>query len=247
LVGLSDPIEVTTIGDVPGGTGMGSSSTLTVGLLNAFYAYQGRLASPTRLGEEACRIEIDALGKPIGRQDQYAAAFGGLNYIRFRPDDTVDVQPVPCHADMIEALERHALLLYTNQQRDANAILGKQSAGTRDKAAVLREMRDQAAQLRDTIAGGGGVEAFARILHRGWELKRSLGFGISDSSIDGWYEAARRAGAFGGKLLGAGGGGFMLLLAPPERHNGIREALGRPQELPFEVDRAGSRIIFITE
>jgi D-glycero-alpha-D-manno-heptose-7-phosphate kinase len=247
IVGVDEPVEITTIGDVPAGTGMGSSSTLTVGLLTALHAYTGRLAPPAKLGEQACRIEIDVLGKPIGRQDQYAAAFGGLNYIRFNPDDTVDVQPVPCSADMLTTLERHALLLYTNQQRDANVILGKQSAGTRDRLGVLREMRDLAGELRGSLAGGAGIEEFARILHRGWELKRSLGFGISDAWIDGWYDAARNAGAMGGKLLGAGGGGFMFLLVPPDRRDRVRDALGRPQELPFSIDRAGSRVIFINE
>lgn len=245
LAELDEPLEITTIGDVPAGTGMGSSSTLTVGLLNAFHGYRGKVATPEMLGEMACRIEIDILGKPIGRQDQYAAAYGGLNYIKFNCDDTVDVHPVPSRAETIQELEDWAMLMYTAQQRDANQILGKQSAGTRDKISVLREMRDLADELRTTI--GSGVESFAKVLHRGWELKRSLGFGISDAWIDDWYAAGRKAGAVGGKLLGAGGGGFMLLLAPPEKHDAVRQALGRPQELPFQVDRSGSRIIFINE
>ena len=247
ITGISESIEITTIGDVPAGTGMGSSSTLTVGLLNAFYAYTGRLASAEQLGREACDIEIDALRKPIGRQDQYAAAYGGLNYIRFRADDTVQVDPVPCRPEILAELERRALVLYTGQTRSADTILRKQSEGANDRRAILRAMRDLASEMRNVLTNAGDIESFADLLHEGWELKRSLGFGISGGGIDDWYAAARKAGAQGGKLLGAGGGGFLFLIAPPERHEAVREALGRPREVPFQLDRRGSRIIFISE
>ena len=247
LTGLGRHLEITTIGDVPAGTGLGSSSTLTVGLLNALYAYQGRVTSREKLAEESCDIEIDILEKPIGRQDQYAAAYGGLNYIRFLPDHTVELEPVPCRHETILELERRALMLYTATQRDADSILEKQSAGTADRLDVLREMRDMAAEMKGVLSGSGDVDEFARLLHRGWELKRSLGFGISSAFVDDWYRKAREAGAEGGKLLGAGGGGFLFLLAPPERHEAIREALGRPREVEFSLDRRGSRIIFISE
>jgi D-glycero-alpha-D-manno-heptose-7-phosphate kinase len=244
VVGIEEPLEITTIGDVPAGTGMGSSSTLTAGLLTALYAYRGRIIDRDRLAEEACRIEIDVLKKPIGRQDQYAAAFGGLNYIRFHPDDTVDVEPVPCSAETLAEFERHVLLVYTNQTRSADEILQRQSDGTADRMDVLRAMRDLADRMREALAGLGNLSQFARLLHEGWELKRSLGCGISSSQVDRLYEKARKAGAEGGKLLGAGGGGFLLLMAPPDRHRAIREALGRPQELPFRFARHGSRVIF---
>ena len=244
LAEIDEPLEITTIGDVPAGTGMGSSSSLTVGLLAALYGYRHRVVSPRVLAEQACRIEIDVLNKPIGRQDQYAAAFGGLNYIRFNPDDTVDVQPVPCRAETLAELERRALLVYTGETRDANVILERQSGATADRMDVLRSMRDLADEMRHTLAEGD-LDQFAALLHTGWELKRSLGCGISNGQIDQWYEAARRSGATGGKLLGAGGGGFLLLLAPPWRHRAIREALGRPRELPFAIARHGSRNIFI--
>lgn len=247
MTGLGEYIEITTIGDLPAGTGMGSSSSLTCGLLKALYAFKGQIVSPARVAEEACRIEIDLLGKPIGRQDQYAAAYGGLNYIRFHPDHTVDVEPVPCHAEVVDELQRRAMLLYTGQTRSADGILKEQSKGTIDKMPVLRRMRDLADQMRQVIAGSGNLDEFARLLHEGWELKRSLGFGISQQQIDDWYSAARKAGAQGGKLLGAGGGGFLFLLAPPERHQAIREALGRPREITFDVDRFGSRLIFISD
>jgi D-glycero-alpha-D-manno-heptose-7-phosphate kinase len=241
MVDLGPHMEIVTIGDVPAGTGMGSSSTLTVGLLNALYAMKGHVTSPKKLAEEASRIEIDILGSPIGKQDQYAAAFGGLNYIRFNSDDSVDVQPVPTAAETLKELEKRALILYTEKKRDANDILKKQSEGTGEKMRLLREMRDLASEMRGVISGRGNLDEFSRLLHVGWELKR-----ISDPVIDEMYAAARKAGAQGGKLLGAGGGGFVFLLAPPEKHDAIREAVGKPRELKFEVDRLGSRIIFIS-
>lgn len=247
MTGLGEHLEITTVGDVPAGTGMGSSSSLAVGLLNALYAYKGMVTSPGSLAEKACEIEIDILKKPIGRQDQYAAAYGGVNYIRFNPDHSVDVEPVPCQPGFLDALEKHIILLYTDQQRDADIILKKQSEGSVDKMSVLRQMRDLAGELRTTMGGQGNLEDFGRILHEGWELKRSLGFGISNPGVDEWYAAARKAGAMGGKLLGAGGGGFLLVMAPPERHEAIREAVGRPREIPFRIDRRGSRVIFISD
>jgi D-glycero-alpha-D-manno-heptose-7-phosphate kinase len=246
LTGLGPHMEITTIGDVPAGTGMGSSSALTVGLLNALYAYKGQIVNRHRLAEEACRIEIDILGKPIGRQDQYAAAFGGLNYIRFNPGHTVDVEPVPCRPEILTELERWTLLFYTEQKRSADDILVRQSQATADRMATLRAMRDLAQAMRHCLSDRGDVAEFARLLHQGWELKRSLGCGISDGKIDGWYEAGRRAGALGGKLLGAGGGGFLLLMAPPDCHGRLRQALGHPRELEFRIDRLGSRIVFVS-
>ena len=245
LIEIDEPLEITTIGDVPAGTGMGSSSSLAVGLLNALFAYKGQVVSHQRLTELSCRIEIDLLKKTIGRQDQYAAAFGGLNYLRFNPDDTVDVEPVPCRPETLDELECRSLLLYTGQTRSADGILEQQSNETASRRGVLLRMRDLADEMRKALVGAGDLDQFAALLHTGWELKRSLGFGISFARVDEWYEAARRNGATGGKLLGAGGGGFLLLMAPPWRHRAIREALGRPRELPFRLARHGSRNIFI--
>jgi D-glycero-alpha-D-manno-heptose-7-phosphate kinase len=247
MTGLGPHTEITTVGDVPAGTGMGSSSSLTVGLLNALYAFKGQVTSSRKLAEESCRIEIDILGKPIGRQDQYAAAFGGVNYMRFNPNHSVDVEPVPCRPLNLNALEERILLLYTGKRRDADTILKAQSEGTSKVFDTLCHMRDLAAAMRDSLTGAGDMDEFARLLHEGWELKRSLGFGISMNQVDEWYQAARKAGAQGGKLLGAGGGGFLLVMAPPDRHEAIREALGRPRELKFEIDKRGSRVIFISD
>lgn len=247
LTGLGRHLEITTVGDVPAGTGMGSSSSLTVGLLQALYAYKGQIISAKNVAEQACRIEIDILGKPIGKQDQYAAAFGGLNYIRFNPDESVDVEPVPAPAETMKELSSRMMLLYTEQQRDADGILKRQSEGTKDRMSVLRAMRDLAQEMRVAITGTGGLDEFARLLHEGWELKRSLGFGISMERVDAWYDQARKLGAQGGKLLGAGGGGFLLLIAPKERQQLIRDALGNPRELTLDIDRRGGRVIFISD
>lgn len=243
---LGTHIEITTIGDVPAGTGMGSSSSLAVGVMNALYALKGQIASPKLLAEKACEIELDILRKPIGRQDQYAAAHGGLNYIRFNSDHSVHVEPVPHDPQFLYELQQRALLIFTQSSRRADDILRKQTRGTMDRFAFLRDMRDLADEMRQCVSKGD-LNEFEKLLHRGWELKRSLGFGITTTKVDGWYEVARKAGATGGKLLGAGGGGFLLLLAPPKRHNAIREALGHPRELPFIVDPRGSRIIFISD
>lgn len=241
------PLEITTIADVPAGTGLGSSSTLTVGLLNALYAYKGLVSSRSKLAEQSSEIEIDRLGHPIGKQDQYAAAYGGMNYIRFNPNHTVEVQPVPCGIDILQKIEHYSLMVYTGQQRSADEILAKQKKGTNDKIAILRSMRDMADELRNIIVDGADLNEFGNLLHEGWLLKRSLGFGITNPFINEWYDAARKAGAIGGKLLGAGGGGFLYLIAPPERHMAILETLGNPQTLPVEFDSLGSRIVFVRD
>ncbi len=243
--GTDKPLEVTTVADVPAGTGLGSSSSLTVGLLNAMNAYKGKICSPGYLAQTACDIEIKDLGHPIGKQDQYAAAYGGMNYIRFNSDQTVEVEPVPILPETRATLESHFLMLYTAKQRSANDILEKQTKGTADKRSVLRTMRDLAGEMKNVLTGDVNYEEFGRLLHEGWTLKRSLGFGITNQHVDDWYEAARAKGAWGGKLAGAGGGGFLLIFAPPETHAGIVEALGHPKQMGFKTDPQGSRIVFI--
>lgn len=244
---IQTPLEITTIADVPAGTGLGSSSTLTVGLLNALYAYAGKITSPEKLAREACDIEINQLKNPIGKQDQYAAAYGGLNYIKFHPDGSVLVEPVPCGNECLRKIQSHSLMVYTENSRDANQILSKQTKGTRSKMDVLTRMRDLAGDIREVVMDGCDVKSFGALLHQGWELKRSLGFGITNQQIDRWYEIARDAGAYGGKLLGAGGGGFIFFVAPPGKHAAILEALGNPKTLPVVFDTTGSRIVFISD
>jgi D-glycero-alpha-D-manno-heptose-7-phosphate kinase len=244
---LDRALEITTIGDVPAGTGMGSSSSLAVGLLTALYAYQGRTQSAEILASQACEIEIERLGNPIGKQDQYAAAYGGLQYIRFNPDGSVHVEPVPGDASMLNALADHMLLFYTGGTRSASALLEEQARETPKKIDSLRRMRDIAGELRETLTTGAAprFDVFGDKMHEAWELKRSVTDSISNPMIDDWYARGRAAGAYGGKLLGAGGGGFLLLFAPPDRHGAIREALGQPKEMAARLDPRGSRIIFI--
>jgi D-glycero-alpha-D-manno-heptose-7-phosphate kinase len=246
MVGLDEPLEITTIGDAPAGTGLGSSSSLTVGLLAAFYAKRGMVVSPERLASEACKIELEILGKPIGKQDQYAAAFGGLNLISFFSNGSVNIEPVPCSEDTWHALQSHMLLVYTNVTRAADEILERQSTATSQHLGTLKQMSGLAEEMRIVLANGD-LQEFGRALHTGWELKRSLGCGISNTGVDRWYELAREHGVWGGKLLGAGGGGFLLLLAAPGDHPRILRALGHPKCLPCKLIRHGSRLVFINE
>lgn len=249
-VGLSGGIEITSISDIPSsGTGLGSSSTYTVGLLNALYAFTGRHAGAERLAREACEIEIDQLKKPIGKQDQYAAAYGGLEYIQFNPDGTVCVDPILCEPKTKHRLQERLIMLYTGLTRSADNILETQSKNTRsdeDRRNVLRKMKQQAGELRRALEENN-IDAFGELLHEGWLLKKTLADGISNPKIDEWYNTARAHGAIGGKLLGAGGGGFLLLYAYPEHHAALVSALGDMSNTPFNFEPQGSKIIFVEE
>ena len=248
LVGIEGGVEITSISDVPSqGTGLGSSSSYTVGLLNALYAFTGRLMSAERLAAEACHIEIEICGKPIGKQDQYIAAHGGLQFIEFSSDESVCTQPIPCPGTVRRELASRLLMLYTGVTRAAEDVLGAQRANTEqggETMAVLRRMRAYADALRERLCAGH-LDGFGELLHEGWMLKRTLAEGITSAAIDAWYDRARRHGAIGGKLLGAGGGGFLLLYAPPERHAEICAALPELRPLPVSIEPQGSRIIFI--
>lgn len=249
LTGVVKGVEVTTIADVPGrGTGLGSSSSLTVGLLHALYAYRHRHVGAARLAEEACRIEIETLGAPIGKQDQYAAAYGGLNYVRFNADGSVFVDPILFNPATKRELESSLLMFFTGQTRSANSILSEQKAATSkgDKTRFLDQMRDQAEELRGALRNND-LAAFGQMLHKGWEMKRQLAGGISNPQIDAWYEGAQKAGAVGGKLLGAGGGGFLLFYAPHERAAKVRAALADLKEMPFRFELQGSKVVYVDE
>jgi D-glycero-alpha-D-manno-heptose-7-phosphate kinase len=244
--GVPRGVDIVTLADVPShGTGLGSSSSVTVGVLNALYAFQGVYRSPLRLAEEAGEIEIGVLGKPIGLQDQYAAAVGGFNFIEFLPGGGgVRVEPIVCPPDTFRRVQRSLLLFYTGRERSASGVLDAQRTATRDGRATdaLKRMRDLAFELRERL-GAGEVDALGRLLAENWELKRELADGISDETVDGWYERALQAGADAGKLLGAGAGGFLLLLAPPERHDAVRAALlPELREVPVRFAARGTHI-----
>ncbi len=240
-------VEITTIADIPSsGTGLGSSSTFTVGLLHALNEYRGQEMDASALAQGACHIEIDLCAEPIGKQDQYAAAFGGMNFIEFGTDESVIVTPISASAKTIQDLQAHLLLLYTGKTRSASALLQEQSIELgRDlhKQQSMHRMVQLARDLKDELCANR-MDAVGEILHEGWILKKSLVQGISAHEIDLWYDAARSAGALGGKILGAGAGGFLLLYAPPERHPAILQALPQLQPISVGFDVLGSQIIF---
>jgi D-glycero-alpha-D-manno-heptose-7-phosphate kinase len=246
MLDIRSGIEIVSIADVPSsGTGLGSSSSFTVGLLNALYAFKSQRATKQQLGEHSSTIEIDILGEPIGKQDQYAAAFGGLNFIRFNEDDTVTVEALNCIYQVESQIESHTLTFYTGIGRRASDILKAQNQVIAEgsRTAVLKRMAAQAEELRDELRRGN-VDALGEALHEGWRLKQSLTPEISNSQIGDWYDRARKAGAAGGKLLGAGAGGFMVFYAHPERHEAIRRELAELRPVKLRLDRDGSQVIF---
>jgi len=246
-LGIDGGLEIATIADIPSrGTGLGSSSSLTVGLLNALNAYLGRHVSSEQLGRESCHIEIDVCGEPIGKQDQYAAAFGGFNLIEFKPDDSVVISPVICQPETLEELQNNILVMYTGITRDASPLLKQQStemvSDARKRDAMLR-MVQLAYTLREELQNNN-ISAVGEILHENWVLKKEMAAGISNETIDAWYQAARSSGAIGGKILGAGAGGFLMLYAPQENHEAIKAALPDLRHVPIGFEPLGSSIIF---
>ncbi len=249
LAGISGGVEITTIADIPAsGTGLGSSSSFTVGLLHALYAYKGQYVGAEQLADESCKIEIDICGAPIGKQDQYAAAYGGFNLIKFHPDGTVEVKPLICSAKTTKRLEENILMLYTGRTRSANHILAEQSAlcaSSTKTQEVMHKMVAQTTHFTQALQRGE-CDTVGEILHEAWLLKRSLTSGISDSSIDDWYAQGRKAGAVGGKILGAGAGGFLMFYAPKERHPAIIQALPKLRAVPVKFEYSGSNVVFYT-
>ena len=242
---IEPPIYVSTVGDLPASTGLGSSSAFAVGLLHALHAFRGERVSAGQLAEEASHIEIDVLKQPIGKQDQYAAAFGGLNMFRFMPGGSVTVEPQRVVNGHLHDLFASMLLFWTGHQRDAGHVLAEQKARTDEKLDELLRIRSHAYRLRQLIADGHLEPAtFAAVLDETWQVKRGLTSSISTRQIDDWYERAMRAGALGGKLCGAGGGGFLLIMAAPERHADVCAALGDLQVVPVNCAVHGSRVLF---
>ncbi|HTZ61729.1 MAG TPA: GHMP kinase [Thermoplasmata archaeon] len=243
--GVHAALEIHTIADIPSeGTGLGSSSTLTVGLLNALYAFRGQLKDPAELAREACQIEIETLGGILGKQDQYIAAFGGVQHFEFRADDSVRSTPLPLSPAERDVLSDHLSLFYTGITRKASGILKGQDARTTENKEALLRMRAQAGEARAAILGRNW-ERLGRILDEGWQLKRGLTEGISNETIDQKFADAKAAGAYGGKVTGAGGGGFLLLVHPPERSRQIAAALSPMTRLPVRITSEGSRILGI--
>ena len=241
---ITHGVEISTMADIPSeGSGLGSSSSVTVGLLNAMYAYKGIIMPAQVLAKEACDIEISILEKPIGKQDQYIAAFGGLQFIEFRPSGHVKVIPVAIHPDKKRRLGESLMLFYTGVTRSSSDILTEQKSNISSRIPVLQDMKAQAEELYQSLLNGS-TDKVGKIMHHGWLHKKKLAGRISSGDIDRMYEAAIKAGAIGGKIAGAGGGGFMLLYCPPERQPAVREALDGLKELPFSLERDGTKVIF---
>ncbi|MBI5558944.1 MAG: GHMP kinase [Deltaproteobacteria bacterium] len=242
-VGVETGVEIASFADVSAGTGLGSSSSFTVGLLHALYAYKGKMVSRDRLAGEACEIEIDRLQEPIGKQDQYAAAFGGLNHIRFNRDETVEVTPVLLGTGMKKELESRFRLYYVGGSHNARDILQEQQENIRNRTttnACLENMLRQVQDLTEVLAKGE-IAAIGSILHDGWLQKKKLSTAISNAAIDILYDQARMCGSSGGKLLGAGGAGFLLL--DHANHDDLAGQMGC-KSIPLELDSQGSKVIF---
>ncbi|MDD5657127.1 MAG: GHMP kinase [Elusimicrobia bacterium] len=243
MAGLKRGFEVTTLADIPSeGSGLGSSSALTVGLLNAFHAYRGRQADAETLARQACAIEIDICKKPIGRQDQYIAAYGGARFFTFHKDGRVGVEAVEPPDQVLRRLESGLLLYFTNKTRSADKLLAEQGRRAGGNRAAWDRIRELAEDSRAALLSGD-VDLVGRNLDRGWRLKRDLAPGVSTPEIDAFYAKARRAGAIGGRITGAGGGGFFLLYAPELRRPRLRKALAGYRELPIQLEPDGSKIV----
>jgi D-glycero-alpha-D-manno-heptose-7-phosphate kinase len=245
--GINGGLEITTVADIPSkGTGLGSSSSFTVSFLHCLHAYLGRYVSNEMLAVEASDIEINVCGEPIGKQDQYAAAFGGFNFYEFNSDDSVKVSPLISSAQTFSTLKDNLIMFYTGITRSASNILQKQKdqiASSRTKQQTLKTMTSLAYDLRDELQKNN-TDAFGEILHENWLLKKSLVSEVSNRNIDDWYKKARDAGAGGGKILGAGAGGFLLFYAPKERHSSIICQLNDLNRVDFNFEKNGSQIIF---
>ncbi len=239
-------LEISSNADVPAGTGLSSSSSFTVGLLHNLYTVFGRFVTKERLAADACNIEIEKLKEPIGKQDQFAAAFGGLNVIKFNSSETVSVEPVHLKKDIYEALQDNLLLFYTGKPRKASDILSEQKDNMQSakKVDVLKKMVELVWHLRDCLYDAR-LDMFGKILHANWLLKKQLASKISNSHIDGIYKTAIGNGASGGKLLGAGSGGFLLFYCDKSKQSALRQALSGLKELDFKFENEGSKVIYI--
>ena len=242
MTGITSGVEITTIADIPSrGTGLGSSSAVTVGLLNALHRFAGHVASPEQLADEACRIEIDVLGQPIGRQDQYAAAYGGVNSITFGPDG-VGVNPLQISPYVINRLSEEFTLVFTGTSRSASEVLSEAPEDPADKLARLRAIREQADEARGMLESGD-LGALGALIGDAWDSKRGISHGVSSDEIDTLHDRIMTMGATGAKLLGAGGGGFFLVHGKGGLRDSLAELGLENRMIPLDVDGEGSVII----
>lgn len=244
LARIDRGVEITTMGDIPSeGSGLGSSSTVTVGALHAMYAYLGEIVPAERLAREACEVEIEILKRPIGIQDQYIAAYGGLRFFEFLPNGQVTAEKIQLSLEAQRSLNNNFMLFFTGMSRNSSTILKEQVGNLKDRLNELRELKYMAHEARCAIETGD-FDELGVLLHQSWELKKRLAGTISNGQINEMYESARGAGAIGGKIAGAGGGGFLLLYVPIEHQNKVRTKLNGLQELPFRLEADGTKVIF---
>jgi len=243
LLNVERGVEVHHDGDLPARSGMGSSSSFTVGLLHALHALYGRMVSKHQLAMEGIQIEQEILKENVGSQDQVMAAYGGLNHVRFLPSGDITVRPVTISGSRMAELESHLMLFYTGIKRTASDVAATFISGMDERRRQLRIMSDLVEEGISLLSSAGDIGQFGQLLHEGWQAKRGLSNMVSNGDVDQMYEVARQAGATGGKLLGAGGGGFLLLFAAPDLHDEIRQKLSRLIHVPFKFEHAGSQII----
>ncbi len=242
-IGVTKAVEISFLSDIPAeGSGLGSSSSVTVGVLNALHHFAGETPTSEQLAREACEIEINILGKPIGVQDQYIAAYGGLRCFQFGPGPGIQVSSLKVSRTVLADMDNMLMMFFTGKTRQAASILSEQKSNIAQKTDVLQEMTRQAHEVRRMLETGD-VAGLGQLLHRGWEAKRKLAKGVSNNEMDEVYERAVKAGALGGKISGAGGGGFFLLCVPSDKRQAVRHALDNLQEMPFRLERGGSRIV----
>lgn len=242
--GITQGVEITTMGDIPSeGSGLGSSSTVTVGALHAMYTYLGEIVSAEQLAQEACELEITTLGKPIGKQDQYIAAYGGLRFIEFQKDGKIQSKKINLDEKCRRLLNLNFLLFYTGISRQSDTILEQQQNNIAARLETLREIKQMAYTARSELEAGN-IDILGELLHKSWLLKKQLAVPISNGIINKIYDTARQAGAIGGKITGAGGGGFLLLYCPHQKQESVRIALSSLHELPFQLERDGTKVIF---
>jgi D-glycero-alpha-D-manno-heptose-7-phosphate kinase len=240
-------LEVVSMSDIPAGTGLGSSSSFAVSMIHALRAHLGEFHAPDYLAHQATITELEDLKQPIGKQDQYAAAFGGLRTIHFFPDGTVKVNPLDCSPEKVRELESHIMMFYTGIQRSASHIFEEQQRNTPAKLKDLREARDLALQLKVILEKDRPMKEFGKVLNQGWQIKRTMASGVTTADIDAWYAAGIKAGAYGGKILGAGGGGFLMFICPPEKQPTLKQVLSGLRHVPMKFETWGSKIIFVGE
>ena len=239
-------VEISSMADIPSGTGLGSSSSFTVALLHLLHTYKGEYVSKYKLAKDACDLEINKLGEPIGKQDQFAAAFGGLKFYEFMPNGFVNIEPIVMNPQSYRILEDNILMFYLGGVHSASDILQEQNQNikTKDKAQTQQQMCEITRTLKEELQRNN-VDAMGELLHENWMLKKSLASGVSNSLIDETYEKAMNAGALGGKLLGAGGAGFMIFYVKPEGQASVRKSLSSLREMDFEMDNSGASIVHI--